>query len=98
MRSEYLITTEGDPLRKLIADVYTQKGRDSITDVPHAEFQRELNASLAGHVAEIQDYIKQVRGIVDEVRDIVDVQNKRMARSVRVLKRGILSIPNLRLV
>jgi hypothetical protein len=58
----YSIPTGGDPLRKLMADVYICKGKVSITNIPHAEFQRELNAGLAGHIAEMQDYIKQVRG------------------------------------
>jgi hypothetical protein len=48
--------------------VYIWKGKVSVTDVAHVEFQRELNASLIGRIAEMDDYIEKVRGIVDVVR------------------------------
>jgi hypothetical protein len=46
-------------------DVYIWKGKVSITDISHAEFQRELNAGLTGHVAEMQGYIERVRVVAE---------------------------------
>jgi hypothetical protein len=73
----YSITEPGDMLRRAIGDVYIRKGKSSITDIAHDEFQRQLNASLLEQVAESQEYIGQVRKLVGGVEKIRISNNKK---------------------
>lgn len=63
----YSFTTTGDPIRRLMGDVYVWQGKCRVTDTAHVEFQCELNASLLRRIVEMQGYIDQVQGIVNEV-------------------------------
>jgi len=68
----YSITTREDPLRKLMADVSILKGRHSVTDVAHAEFQRELNASLRERITRMHEHIDRVQGIIEPYKVVME--------------------------
>lgn len=70
----YSITARGDPLRKLMADVYVSKGRQSVTDIAHIEFQRELNARLLERIAQMQEYIDRVQSIVEPYKVAIEAK------------------------
>lgn len=70
----YSITAGGDPLRKLMADVYIMKGKHSVTDIAHAEFQRGLNASLLERMTRMQKHVDRVQGIIEPYKAVMSAQ------------------------
>lgn len=60
----YTITSSDDPLRKLFGQIFIAKGRRSITETTHSEFQGELNASLLDRIKDLEDYVNQVQAVL----------------------------------
>jgi len=57
-----------------MADVYTWKGRNSVTDIAHVEFKREWNVSLLERVAQMKEHIDQVQGIVEPYKAVMEAK------------------------
>jgi hypothetical protein len=66
----YTFTNSGDPLRSLVGDVFTSRGKSRITDIAHVEFQRELNASLLEEMAELRVYVNRVQSMRSNIKEL----------------------------
>jgi len=57
-----------------MADVYIMKGKHSVTDVTHVEFQRGLNTSLLERITRMQEHIDRVQGIVEPYKVVMEAK------------------------
>jgi hypothetical protein len=88
----YTITDSGDPLRSLMGDVFTSRGKSRITDMVHVEFQRELNASILEELSELRLYANQVELVQNDIKKLepnaafhMDKQRKKLKQKTQEL-------------